>query len=81
MRVDLYGAGWPVFYKTYIGHPFFLITLVQLYKVYEHFASSLNVSSTFVPIDFTSTFYQKSNINTLEISLDGFNVVYECNDS
>ena len=33
MRVGVYKRYWPTAYKEYQGHPFFLISMIQLYKV------------------------------------------------
>ena len=50
LRVGVLKASWPTDYKDNKGYPLHLRPLIHLFKVHEHFASFLNVSSEYVPI-------------------------------
>ena len=77
MRVGVYRQIWPTYYKKYTGYPVYLISVIRLFKEYEYFAGFLNVTSTFVPIEYTTTWYGNPAIKDLEIVLDAYNPVHK----
>ena len=65
LRVGVQKERWPKHYKQNFGVSTHLEPLPRLFKVYEHFASFMNVTSIFVPVSGNqlNSFLQESKID------------------
>ena len=74
VRVNKYF--WPSHYKRNYGLPMHLCPLLQVFKFYEHFAVSLNVTSIYVPVAMVNNFYNKSG-KDIEMALDAYTIAHD----